>query len=67
MSPPAATQTTGPAPRAPYSKDYWDLVLGQLRKRKSVRLAAALLALLYATAIYAPFLDLLKRPGVGHW
>ena len=56
MSPPAATQTTGPAPRAPYSKDYWDLVLGQLRKRKSVRLAAALLALLYATAIYAPFL-----------
>ena len=39
-----------------YSKDYWDLVLGQLAKRRTVRLATALLALLYAVAIYAPFL-----------
>jgi len=39
-----------------YSKDYWDLVSGQIRRRWSVRLSAALLALLYAVAIYAPFL-----------
>jgi peptide/nickel transport system permease protein len=39
-----------------YSKDYWDLVLGQLAKRKSVRLALALLIGLYAVAIYAPFI-----------
>lgn len=46
-----------PAPAAPaYSKDYWDLVLDQLRRRPSVRISLVLLALLYATAIYAPFL-----------
>lgn len=41
---------------AAYSKDYWDLVLDQLRRRLSVRISLTLLALLYATAIYAPFL-----------
>lgn len=38
------------------SKDYWDLVFGQLRKRRSVIVASLLLVLLYAVAIYAPFL-----------
>ncbi|MGQ0553691.1 MAG: ABC transporter permease subunit [Planctomycetota bacterium] len=38
------------------SKDYWDLVLGQLRRRPSVWVSLVLLVLLYATAIYAPFL-----------
>ncbi|HZM00142.1 MAG TPA: hypothetical protein VFD43_07825, partial [Planctomycetota bacterium] len=47
---------TGAAAPAAYSKDYWDLVLDQLRRRPSVRISLALLALLYATAIYAPFL-----------
>ena len=41
---------------AAYSKDYWDIVLVQLRRRKSVKFALVLLALLYATAIYAPFI-----------
>ena len=45
-----------PAPAPAYSKDYWDLVLDQLRRRPSVRLSLVLLALLSATAIYAPFL-----------
>ena len=42
--------------RDTYSKDYWDLVLGQLKKRKSVRVALALLVGLYAVAIFAPLL-----------
>jgi peptide/nickel transport system permease protein len=41
---------------AGYSKDYWDIVMAQLRRRPSVRLSLVVLALLYATAIYAPFL-----------
>jgi ABC-type dipeptide/oligopeptide/nickel transport system permease subunit len=51
--PPAAA---APGELAVYSKDYWDIVLGQLRKRPAVRISLVLLALLYATAIYAPFL-----------
>jgi peptide/nickel transport system permease protein len=43
-------------PDTTYSKDYWDLVGGQLAKRKSVRFAAFFLVALYAIAIYAPFL-----------
>ncbi|MAF66124.1 MAG: hypothetical protein CMJ84_10775 [Planctomycetes bacterium] len=39
-----------------YSKDYWDLVLEQLGKRPLFKLGMAVLALLYASAIYAPFL-----------
>ena len=31
-----------------HSKDFWDAVLDQLRKRRSVKLAAALLGVLYA-------------------
>jgi len=40
----------------PYSKDYWDLVGDQLGKRRSVRFATVVLVLLYAIAIFAPFL-----------
>jgi len=49
---------TEPAPKASNlaSRDYWDIVMSQLRKRPSVRIALVLLALLYASAIYAPFL-----------
>ena len=37
--------------RETYSKDYWDLVLGELSKRRSVRAATVLLVLLYAVAV----------------
>jgi peptide/nickel transport system permease protein len=48
---------TETAPRAvAYSKDYWDIVLSQMKKRPSVRIALVALVILYATAIYAPFL-----------
>ena len=50
------TEAETPGRRDTYSKDYWDLVLGQLKKRKSVRIAVALLVGLYAVAIYAPLL-----------
>jgi peptide/nickel transport system permease protein len=51
----------GELPPAPpdgptYSKDYWDLVFEQLGRRRLFQLAMALLALLYASAIYAPLL-----------
>ena len=39
-----------------YSPDYWDDVLAQVWKRKSVVLSTTVLLLLYAMAIYAPFL-----------
>lgn len=39
-----------------YSKDYWDGVFEQIGKRKLVKLAAAVLALLYGAAIYAPLI-----------
>ena len=50
------TEPSAPGAAASYSKDYWDLVMDQLRRRPSVRISLTLLALLYATAIYAPFL-----------
>jgi len=50
------TEQGTPGRRDTYSKDYWDLVLGQLKKRKSVRIAVALLVGLYAVAIFAPLL-----------
>lgn len=43
-------------PQTFYSKDYWDLVLEQLGKRKLFKLSMVVLAFLYAGAIYAPFL-----------
>ncbi|MFT4537594.1 MAG: peptide/nickel transport system permease protein [Planctomycetota bacterium] len=39
-----------------YSKDYWDLVIEQLSRRPAFKISLAILALLYATAIYAPLL-----------
>jgi peptide/nickel transport system permease protein len=39
-----------------YSKDYWDLVFEQLGKRTLFKIGMLILALLYASAIYAPFL-----------
>ncbi len=41
---------------AVYSKDYWDNVFEQVGRRPFVKFAIAVLALLYATAIYAPFI-----------
>ena len=56
MSDPA--QHGGPAgagtEEGAYSKDYWDLVADELGRRPLVRIALAVLALLYASAIYAP-------------
>ena len=39
-----------------YSKDYWDLVLEQLGRNRLFKVALAILALLYASAIYAPLI-----------
>ncbi|MFT5199906.1 MAG: ABC-type dipeptide/oligopeptide/nickel transport system permease subunit [Planctomycetota bacterium] len=39
-----------------YSKDYWDLVIEQLGKRKLFKMGMAVLALMYGMAIYAPFI-----------
>jgi peptide/nickel transport system permease protein len=47
---------TAPRAAASYSKDYWDIVLSQMGKRPSVRIALVALVILYASAIFAPFL-----------
>lgn len=47
-------QEPGGAP--PYSKDYWDLVFEQLFKNHLFKVAAGVLVLLYASAIYAPLI-----------
>ena len=39
-----------------YSKDYWDLVLEQLGRNRLFKLALGVLALLYASAVYAPLI-----------
>ncbi len=39
-----------------YSKDYWDLVFEQLGRRRLFKIGMAILVLLYASAIYAPFI-----------
>ena len=39
-----------------YSKDYWDLVIEQLGKNFLFKVSMVVLALLYASAIYAPFI-----------
>ena len=39
-----------------YSKDYWDQVIEQLKRHRTFKVAMAILALLYASAIYAPLL-----------
>jgi peptide/nickel transport system permease protein len=55
-----ATPEPAPAPAEdatqPYSKDYWDLVLEQLGRNRLFQVAAAVLTLLYASAIYAPLI-----------
>ncbi|MEM6674851.1 MAG: ABC transporter permease [Planctomycetota bacterium] len=38
------------------SKDYWDLVFEQLRRRKLFKIGVVVLTLLYGTAVFAPFL-----------
>ena len=43
-------------PLAGYSKDYWDQVLEQLGKNRLFKLSMVVLALMYASAIYAPLL-----------
>ncbi|MCA8980339.1 MAG: ABC transporter permease [Planctomycetes bacterium] len=58
------TKTAPAAPNAPaasappkaYSKDYWDLVFEQLGRNDLFKLALGILALLYASAIYAPLI-----------
>ncbi|HVS09207.1 MAG TPA: hypothetical protein VMS76_04965, partial [Planctomycetota bacterium] len=45
-----------PAARAGPPADAWDVVFAQLGRRPLFKLAAALLALLYASAIYAPLI-----------
>jgi len=47
---------TGETETAPYSRDYWDLVFEQLSRRRLFKLAVSVLALLYASAIYAPLI-----------
>lgn len=39
-----------------YSKDYWDIVFEQLGKRALFKISMVVLALLYASAIYAPLI-----------
>lgn len=39
-----------------YSKDYWDLVLEQLSRRKLFRVGMGVLAVLYGLAIFAPLI-----------
>ncbi len=51
--PPAAVQEAD-APAS--SKDYWDLVFEQLGRNRLFQVAAVVLALLYASAIYAPLI-----------
>nr|MBC8451133.1 hypothetical protein [Planctomycetota bacterium] len=43
-----------PAVQRFYSKDYWDIVFEQLGKRALFKISMVVLALLYASAIYAP-------------
>lgn len=55
MTEPVASHAA-PAAAPLHSRDYWETVWGQFRKRRSARVALVLLLLLYAVAIYAPFL-----------
>jgi len=55
-APPAPNAPTASAPAKAYSKDYWDLVFEQLGRNRLFKLAMAVLALLYASAIYAPLI-----------
>ncbi len=48
--------TPNPQDAPAYSKDYWDLVLEQLGRNRLFKVAVGILALLYASAIYAPLI-----------
>ncbi|HKX45336.1 MAG TPA: hypothetical protein VJP77_01335, partial [Planctomycetota bacterium] len=50
------TAVAEPAEARVYSKDYWDIVFEQLARRKLFKIGLAVLALLYAVAIYAPLI-----------
>jgi peptide/nickel transport system permease protein len=52
---PAGSGALAAEPRY-YSKDYWDLVLEQLGRRRLFRWSLAVLTLLYGLAILAPFI-----------
>lgn len=49
-APPAVT------PERVQGKDYWDIVVAQMNRRWSFRISLAVLVLMYAVAIFAPFL-----------
>lgn len=58
-----STQPAAPVPTVPpqaqrpantYSKDYWDLVFEQLGRNRLFKIAMVILALFYASAIFAP-------------
>ncbi len=53
---PGATSVAAEGEALHGSKDYWDLVLVQLKRKPSVILAAGGLVFLYAVAIFAPLL-----------
>jgi peptide/nickel transport system permease protein len=50
-----SVQTPDSSPQA-YSKDYWDLVFEQLGRNRLFKITLAILAVLYASAIYAPLI-----------
>ena len=56
VAPESVARPTEKAKREVYSKDYVDIVLGQIRKRKLSMFALLVLILLYAVAIYAPLI-----------
>ena len=56
MSKPSTSSTDGALEAQVYSKDYWDLVFEQLSKRTLFKIGLVVLAFLYGSAIYAPFL-----------
>ncbi|MEM7306507.1 MAG: ABC transporter permease [Planctomycetota bacterium] len=56
MTEPRATDQAAGGDAGGYSKDYWDQVFEQLGKRTLFKVALAILAVLYASAIYAPLI-----------
>ena len=56
VAPESVARPTEKAKREVYSKDYVDIVLGQIRKRKLSMFALLVLNLLSAVAIYAPLI-----------
>ncbi|MCA9687160.1 MAG: hypothetical protein KC457_33685, partial [Myxococcales bacterium] len=56
MTEPVAAPAGPPAVKREYSKDYWDQVFEQLGRHRTFQVAIAVLALMYASAIYAPLI-----------